>query len=322
MTYPETWPHRREDYITKMAPVEYRRDAMCPQFLNFLSETFGGSPSLVGYMTRVCGYFLTGLTHEQKWWMFYGPTASGKSTFVKVLHGILGPYAYALPENYFLLSRNEPTDFATANLPGVRLATCVETNEGKRLNVARIKAITGEDKINAQLKYQNHFQFQPQCKLVLVTNNPPKVPAGDDALWRRLNVVPFVHTVPEERREAGLAERLVREESSGILNWMIDGCREWQEKGLVEPEVIRRASGEYRSSQDIVNDFLTELYTKDESARESKKDVVREWKEYCEQEGIHPGSTKKLTQDLARCWEVTVSADRRSYLGLKRTEVV
>jgi len=153
----ELLPHKREDYLTKMVPIEYDEKAECPKFSRFLSETLQEA-ELVGYLSRFAGYCLTGLTSEQSWFMFYGVTASGKSTLINVLRGLLGPYALALPENYFLVTKNT-SDFATANLAGVRLATCAETNEGKRLDVGKIKMLTGEDVIAAALK-----QFQAASK--------------------------------------------------------------------------------------------------------------------------------------------------------------
>ena len=218
--------HSRMDFLTRLSEIEYRPDAECPRFHQFLSETFGGNQQLIEYVTRLAGYFMTGSATEQAWWMFCGPTASGKSTFVRILHGILGPYALSLPEGYFLLSRSENRDFTTANIAGTRLCTCVETAEGRRLNVARIKVLTGEDEISAERKYQDLFQFRPQCKLVLVTNHAPHVPASDDALWRRLKVVPFLATVPVENRIAGFAEKLLKSEASGSSHLGTPGAAE------------------------------------------------------------------------------------------------
>jgi P4 family phage/plasmid primase-like protien len=315
--YPRFYPHRREDYITKVAPVAYRPEAKCPQFDRFLNQTFLGSAALVSYMQRLSGYCLTGLTTEQKWWMFYGPTASGKSTFIKILHGLLGPYALELPENYFLLSKHDSTDFVTANLVGVRLATCIETNEGRRLNVARIKTTTGEDSISAALKYQNYFELKPQCKLVLVTNYPPHVPAGDDALWRRLKVVPFVATVPEDERIPGLADKLLAEESSGILNWAIAGCREWQAAGLKEPPEVTAAISEYRTSEDLIANFLAdENYQRNPESRAPAKDVFKDFRDWCVENSIRPGTKTRFTRELHR---LGIPLDgRRYYIGISR----
>ena len=172
--------HRREDYITKILEIEYREE------LRGMSEVHEvprpklstAMLALIGYAVRMLGYLLTGLTSEQCWWMFHGLTASGKSTLIRIAHhGLLGPYAFALPEGYFLLSKNN-SDFTKAHLAGVRLATCVETNEGRRLDVAKIKELTGSDVISAALKHQNLFQFVPQCKLVLGTNHKAIVASG------------------------------------------------------------------------------------------------------------------------------------------------
>src|SRR5713226_518164 len=109
----ELLQHRREDFLTKMVPIKYDEKAACPKFSRFLNETLPDA-GLVGYLSRFAGYCLTGLTSEQAWFMFYGVTASGKSTLINVLRGLLGPYALALPEHYFLAAKNT-SDYATAN---------------------------------------------------------------------------------------------------------------------------------------------------------------------------------------------------------------
>ena len=309
-------PHSRLDYLTKIVETEYRADAACPQFTQFLDDTFHGNVRIVNYVTRLAGYFLTGCTTEQAWWMFHGPTASGKSTLVRILHGILGPYAMSLPEGYFLLSKIESRDFITASIAGARLCTCVETSEGRRLNVQRIKVLSGEDEISAEVKYQDLFQFRPQCKLVLVTNHPPHVPAGDDALWRRLKVVPFLATVPVEKRIPGLAERLLREEASGILNWALRGRREWQSDGLKEPAEVASAVATYRNSEDVIADFICECCVLEREAEETKKDVVAAFAEYAKENLLRPCSTKKLTQELDR-FGVRVDPANKKYLGIR-----
>jgi len=271
-------PHRREDFLTKIVPIDYDPDATCEKFTKFLTETFDENANLIGYMQRCAGYFLTGLTTEQCWWIFYGPTASGKSTLIKILHSLLGPYAFALKEGYFLLT-DSTSDFTKANLAGVRLATCVETNEGKRLDVAKIKELTGEDVVSGEFKYQNLFEFEPQSKLLLATNHEPHVPAGDDATWRRLKEMPFKKTVPEGKRTPGLAKQLFEEEGPGILYWAVLGCLAWQSNvaRLDEPDEVKEAVAQYRNREDEIKDFLHEFCVKDPDKNVTRRELYDQY---------------------------------------------
>ena len=134
----------------------------------------------------------------------------------------------------------------------------METNEGRRLDVAKIKALTGEDAISAAFKYENYFTFRPQCKLVLVTNHAPHVPASDEARWRSLKVLPFKVTVPPEKRIPSLADKLLADEGPGIFRWAVLGNLARQEGGLKEPEEVIAAVTAYRAAEDVVQHFLAE----------------------------------------------------------------
>lgn len=294
----ELHPHRREDFLTKIVPIEYDPKAKCPKFLKFLSETLP-DPGLAGYLSRFAGYCLTGLTSEQVWFLFYGLTASGKSTLVNALHGLLGPYALALPENYFLVTKNT-TDFATANIAGVRLATCVESNEGRRLDVAKIKTLTGEDMISAALKYENYFEFHPQAKLVLATNHRPRVPATDDSIWRRVKILPFNITVPEDKRIPELAKRLLEDEGPGILRWAVLGCQAWLGNRLDEPDAVKSAVNEYRTAEDVVRNFLDECCVMEASAQIPRKELFTEYLRWGKENGLHQMTTTRFGRELHR----------------------
>jgi putative DNA primase/helicase len=294
----ELRPHRRNDYLTKILNVAYDPDATCPEFVKFLWRTFP-QPGLIDYVQRLFGLCLTGLTSSQLWWMAYGATASGKSTLIKILHGLLGPYAYALPQNYFLASRNG-TDFVTGNLPGVRFASAIETNEGKLLDVAKIKMLTGEDIVNGELKYQQHFQFLPQCKLMLATNHRPRIPDTDESIWRRVQVIPFDFQVPERQREERLAERLLQTEGAGILSWAVEGCRQYLSCGLTKPPAIKAAVADYRDAEDIVANFVADRFDKEPGARIGRRETFGLFKSWADENGIRFISQKKLAGEMQR----------------------
>jgi putative DNA primase/helicase len=225
-----------------------------------------------------------------------------------------------LPDGYFLLSKNQSTDFVTANLQGIRLASCIETNDGRRLDVAKIKTITGEDKVTAALKYQNYFEFQPQCKLVLATNYLPHAAAGDDAFWRRSKILPFTATVPEQKRIPDLAIKLLRKEGPGILNWALAGFATWQSIGLQEPPEITAAVNDYRSGEDTIREFVDECceldFDPDSAWRVSRKELYTEYLKWSKESNIRPMSKKRLSLELQRLGVHGDDGDR-FWLGLR-----
>ena len=311
----ELLPHNRENFITKMVPIAYDNTAECPRFMKFLSEALP-KEGLVGYISRIAGYCLTGKTSAQAWFMFHGVTASGKSTLVNILHGLLGPYAVALPENYFLVTNYATKDYATASLAGVRLATCVETNEGKRLDSAKLKSLTGEDLISAELKYQNCFSFRPQMKLILATNNRPQVSANDEAVWRRLKLVPFDITIPEEERISDMANELLLAEGPGILRWAVWGCRGWIENKLTQPEAITAAVSEYREDEDVVQHFIDECAIRDVNGTVDRREFYAAFAHWCKTNRFFQLNPIPFGRELPRLG-IVLDDGRRKYLGVK-----
>jgi hypothetical protein len=150
-----------------------------------------------------------------------------------------GDYHRAAPIETFTASNHDrhPTDLAA--LRGARLVTSVETEEGRRWAESRIKTLTGGDKIAARFMRQDFFEYTPQFKLVIAGNHKPGLRSVDEAIRRRFNLVPFTLTIPPEERDELLPEKL-KAELPGILNWMIEGCIDWLERGLAPPEALQR----------------------------------------------------------------------------------
>jgi putative DNA primase/helicase len=143
------------------------------------------------YLQRLCGYVLTGETREECFAFVYGPAQTGKSTFIRVLSEILGDYHCKASMETFTESRHERHAEELAVLVGARLVTAVETEEGKRWNESRIKALTGRDRIRARFMRENSFEFDPQFKLIIAGNHAPHLRNVDEAMRRRLHIIPF-----------------------------------------------------------------------------------------------------------------------------------
>ena len=232
-------PHRRQDANTKIATATPRGE--CPAWQDFLATVTGRDAELQAYLQRVVGYCLTGVTGEHALFFLYGTGANGKSVFVTIVSGILGDYATVAPMDMFMAATGErhPTDMA--GLRGARLVTATETEQGRRWAESKLKTLTGGDKITARFMRQDFFEFVPQFKLVVAGNHKPAIRNIDEAMRRRLHLIPFTVTIPPAERDKKLPEKLMAERD-GIMAWAVDGCREWQQIGLKPPAAVSAAT--------------------------------------------------------------------------------
>jgi putative DNA primase/helicase len=227
----------------------------CPRWRKFLQRITAGDAELEQFVQRLIGYSLTGTTIEHAMFFAYGTGANGKSVLISTIAGILSDYHCTAPIEAFVASQTErhPTDLAS--LRGARLVTAIETEEGRRWAENKLKALTGGDRIAARFMRQDFFEFLPVFKLLVAGNHKPSLRSVDEAIRRRLHLVPFTVTIPAEERNKNLADEL-KAEWPGVLAWMIEGCLDWQKRGLDPPEAVRTATENYFSDQDLLAQWL------------------------------------------------------------------
>jgi putative DNA primase/helicase len=280
----ELRPHQRGDLITKLAPVMYDPDAMCPTWLTFLDRIMAGDVDLIRFLQKAIGYALTGDTREQCLFLLYGVGANGKSTLIDTLLALLGDYAKQAEFTTFLQRQYDTVRNDIAALRGARFVSEVEAGDGRRFAEPLLKLVTGGDTIRARFLYQEEFEYKPQFKLFLATNHKPNIKGTDHAIWRRIRLVPFTVTIPEAEQDQELPARL-REELSGILTWAVEGCLAWQEEGLGIPAVVKAATDDYRNEMDIVGQFLDERCLFDPSVSTQATTLYTAFKTWCQQSG-------------------------------------
>jgi putative DNA primase/helicase len=252
--------HRADDYMTKVTAVG--PTGACPIFLKFLDRITGSDPELIAYLRRVLGYALTGSTRDHALFFGYGTGANGKSVLLSTVAGILGDYHKTAPIETFTASNvdRHPTDLAM--LRGARLVTATETEEGRQWAESRIKSLTGGDRVSARFMRQDFFEFLPQFKLFIAGNHRPGLRSVDEAIRRRVNLIPFAVTIPAEERDGELTEKL-KAEWPGILAWIVAGCLKWQSEGLAAPEAVTAATAEYLNSEDAIAAWIEERCERD-----------------------------------------------------------
>jgi putative DNA primase/helicase len=238
----ELLPHSRRDLITKLAPVRFDPKATCPTWLAFLDRVLGHDADLVGFLQRAIGYSLTGDTGEQVLFFLYGTGANGKSTLLETLRALLGDYAQQTDFTTLLERRGDGPRNDIAALQGARFVAAIEAAEGRRLAEGLVKQLTGGDAVSVRKLYSEPFTFRPEFKLWLAANHKPVIRGTDQAIWRRIRLVPFTIAIPEGERDHELGLKL-RAELPGILRWAVAGCQKLFGQALTEREYHRVKSG-------------------------------------------------------------------------------
>jgi len=273
-------PHRKDDFITKLSPVDFDLKAECPHWNAFLKEIMQGNQELITYLQRLLGYCLTGDTSEQILPIFYGRGANGKSTLLETIKYILGDYAYQIDPSSLMLKRFETIRNDLARLQGIRFCPSIEVDKGRHLAESLAKQITGGEAVVARFLYHEYFEFHPQFKIILACNHKPTIKGTDHAIWRRIKLVPFTYKIPEEKQDKKYREKHLIPEASGILNWLIQGCLKWQSKGLDTPEEITEATNLYKGEMDILSSFIDEECVIDPLKTVAVKDMYGRYMEW------------------------------------------
>jgi len=225
------------------------------RWLQFLDEIFAGDQGVIDFIQILCGYALTGKIKEEKLFFLYGSGANGKSKFLETLTYIWNDYATRIAFSTLLNKgfSDHPTEIA--KLAGARLALGSELPAGEIWDDQKLKELTGGDTLTARFMRQDFFEFTPQFTLLIAGNHIPEMKHVGEAERRRFILIPFNVTIPSEKRDTNLGEKL-KKEAGQILTWCIKGAGIYYKSGLKIPSSILKASQNYLDSEDVMGEFL------------------------------------------------------------------
>ncbi|MEV8097710.1 phage/plasmid primase, P4 family [Kitasatospora sp. NPDC085879] len=325
---------------TSVAPT----DMPTPRWDRFLEDTFGDDPDgqeMIDFLRLLLGYSITGDVGGQVLPFLYGQGKNGKSVLLDTMIQILGDYADAAPPG-FLMDRGSFAEHSTelTELHGRRIVVCSELKPSDRFDEARVKLLTGGDRIKARRMRQDFFSFAPTHHLWLLGNHRPEVTTGGMAFWRRIRLIPFERTVADSNKIDNLALELVRDEGPGILHWLIQGACRYRRiqdlrktRGstvpdpLVGPARVRMATDAYATTEDHVGRFLTECCSRAATGpsdlRVEQSQLYAAYAAWCASgEGIRPASARvfanrvRLELGLSSPNEMIKSNGRKHYPGI------
>ncbi len=292
--------HDPELLLSKVCNAEYDADAKSILWENSVAEIMEYDVEKIQYIQKLLGLALTGCAKEEEMYFFYGSTSrNGKSTIAETVLYLLGDYGATLsPES--LASKSKDSRQASpdmAKLQGVRLVVASEPPKRMLFDVSLVKTLTGRDRITARHLYESEISFVPKFKLLINTNYLPLI--TDDTIFKseRIRVINFNrHFSPEEQKKE-LKDQL-RNEMSGILNWMLDGWHMYQKEGLEPPQPIKDSTQRYQHESDKIGMFFEDCLVEFDGNNLAAKDVYEHYNEWCADTGQRAEGRKNFYVEL------------------------
>lgn len=296
-----TAPNPNNGVHTRITACAPDPDADPEPWQRFLNQTFNNDQTLIAYLQRLAGYSATGVVGAHILPFCHGSGGNGKGVFLEAVAGALGDYASSAPVGFLMRTQYTEHETQIARLAGARMVICSEVNDTDQFDEAKVKQLTGGDTLTARFMRQDHFTFKPSHQLWLMGNSHPTVRTGGRAFWRRVRLIPFLHEVPEALIIDDLQGQLVRDNGGAVMQWIIDGAKEYAMNGLSEPASVKSATAEYARDQDTVTRFIEEqaIIGGGEHVK-IKCSIVRDaYEAWCRAEGDTPVSAKALSSRLA-----------------------
>jgi P4 family phage/plasmid primase-like protien len=311
-------PHEANSWHSKITAVGYDPTMPAPQWTKFLEDTFQGDKVLIGYVQRIFGLAAIGEVREHILPFLLGDGRNGKGVLLDTAKGTLGDgYVVTQPSNFLLVGREQhPTDIARLN--GARLAICSEVADNGKFDEQKVKNLTGGEGLTGRFMGQNFVDFQPSHTLFLVGNHKPEVKSGGMAFWDRVKVIRFNYAVPEKDRVKGLSGKLIAEEGSAILAWIVAGAVDALANGMQTPQSVIDDSKAYADEEDHLAEFIAECIEKAAPTdRVQRTAVYTAYKAWCASNGYETMSSVGFGRELPKRGFVGAKSDgKRVWTGV------
>ncbi|MFP3952215.1 MAG: phage/plasmid primase, P4 family, partial [Candidatus Bathyarchaeia archaeon] len=292
-------------------PVRYDPEAECPEFRRFLGEVH--HPGDLAFIQEWWGYHLYREYRYHKAVMFMGEGMNGKSTELNALQRFLGEENTSSETLYSLVSNR----FSPGNLYGklANIAPDLAPDEIRR--TGPFKALTGNDRIRGEHKFEQPFQFRNHAKLSFSCNQMPTTPDNTQAFFRRWEIINFPNTFTEGDPDK-LEKITTPEELSGILNWALEGLhRLLEEGGFTRTRSTEEIASEWREKSNPVRSFHENCLRKDPDGVTPKDVMYHAYSSYCRARGFTKEIKQQLTVKLKEV-EPLLKEGRRTLPGYEK----
>lgn len=318
--------HERDDLITSCAPVAWEGlSALAPKWNAFI-ERMQPDHEKRRTIQQFTGASLATVA-DQHVMFHWGRGANGKSVFIETISRVFGQgMAVSLPRET-IVGRGEKGSGAAApdlvRLFGKRFVAVPEIKDGEPLQEDLVKRLSGGDRMAVRDLFKGYFEFVNVAKAHLIGNGFPTIEGTDNGIWRRLLVVAWDQTVPEDERRdfEEFVSELVREEGPGILAWLARGLVDYLENGLVIAPSVRAATKEYREEMDPIGEFARMCLTPRDGSTVQANTAFQAYVSWSEANGKRARSQTKFGRVLGQTYRKKEIGGRLYYDGCELHDV-
>jgi P4 family phage/plasmid primase-like protien len=291
--HPQLLPHDPNHYFLSRLPVRYDPTARCPQWEAAIRRALP-EPQDQELLQQMAGYILVNRSHLKKAFFFLGPANTGKSMFFNVLKGVLGE------ANVAALSLQELVNdrFGTADLYG-KLANFRGDLSTKAVrDLANFLMAVGRDNLRAQNKYEAAFHFTSDCKLFFAANRTPVIADTGKEFWIRWSILHFQNPLSDDEIIPNYEQVILREEASGVLNWMIEGRQKLLHMGhFIEPRSSNELRLLWRARSNAWETFVETRLAQDPKGRVDAAVLKEAWEGFCDEVGLDVQHTARWVSE-------------------------
>lgn len=279
-------PHNPESFCTKITLKSPKKGSgkMFDDLLRLITQN---DEEYIHFLKVLCGVCAIGKVYNEAMIIAFGGGHNGKSTLFNTVANILGDYSGKIPAES-LTTKNKSTKVDLAELLGKRLILASETEEGQRLSTQMLKQIASTDKITGEKKYKDPIVFVPSHTAILYTNFLPRLDSLDLGTKRRIIVCPFNAIIDKPKKD--YADRLMDEAGEAIVDWIVEGAKEFYEKDFNLPpcKVADEAKGKYISENNWAEKFVTDCCVTGEMESQASNELYKAYRQWCQDTGEYP----------------------------------
>lgn len=279
--------HTPKFWSPNVLDFDFDPDAKAERFVRFLEEIWPGDTVAQEFVPELYGLFLTDVTEYQKTFMFVGPPRGGRGTMGRVLRGLIGA------QNYIGTSLKKfGEQFGMEDLIGKKVAVFSDaTLDGVTPSlmgniVEQTKQISGEDEVHINRKNKRYWHGKLNARLVFFCNELLRLEDQSGAMAERMLVYRMQHTIPKDKRDTKLTDKLL-DERSGILNLVLDGWDRVRERGgLRQPGSGLEMFENFAELGSDISRFVADRCEVGPKHQVVLQVVFDAWREWCEFHGI------------------------------------